>query len=242
MWIHRGQRYVVVAVLIAALGTLTGCDPAQPVDPSPSASAGPTGPAVTSAPAATARPVAIADASTDRLLQASDLTSSYDRYTTGGDELAQVVHLPCATGAPASDAGIIDRAAISMSFGSAPPPVAVDSQVSETLTRYGPGGAAQYMSELTAALSACPSEPSGSRTLTRTVVERDFAGDESVLIGISYPPNANPAMLSISGRYQVVLRADDVVMVLLVGPFETGDVRRDTLDRTLEVAIARAED
>jgi hypothetical protein len=228
-----------------ALGALPGCDSPAPVGPSPAA---PTSSAATTdAPAVTptrapAHPFVIADASTGRLLQAADGLSSYDRHAIRDDELARLVHLPCVTGTPASDARINGRAGMSMAFASAPPPYGVDSQVSQTLTLYRAGGAIQYMSELAAALTACPSEPSGSRTLTRTVVQRDFAGDESLLIGINYSAAANPTMPSVSSMYQVVLRADDVVMVLLVEPFETGDVRRETLDRMLEAAIARAED
>jgi hypothetical protein len=248
---RRTLRITITTALSATLAAVVGCQ-SPPIDAAPSGppgaiSPGAVGPSGSAGPAATAtgpsgRPVAIADASTDRLLQGADAYSSYDPHPARDDELTRVVRLPCATGGAASDARIIDRAGMSMSFASEPPPYGLDSQVSEALTIYRPGGASQYMSELAAALTACPTEAAGSSPLTRTLVQRDFAGDESLLIGYDYPAPANPAMPAIRGAYLVALRADDVVMVLLVTPFESGNVRRGTLDSILAAAIARAED
>jgi hypothetical protein len=101
-----------------------------------------------------------------------------------------------------------------------------------------PNGAPQYMSELTAALAACQSD----RRLSYTVVASNFAGDQSVLIRVDQAPPGDPRVPSVSSWYQVVMRADDVVMVLTVTPFESGSVPRETVDTMLDVAIGRAED
>jgi hypothetical protein len=71
---------------------------------------------------------------------------------------------------------VVDRNGIGISFG-------VQAQqiyghVSEVLTLYRPGGAAQYLSELTTAVATCATDPA----TTRTVAAKSFAGDESLLI------------------------------------------------------------
>lgn len=132
---------------------------------------------------------------------------------------------------------MIDRNAIGMSFGF--PAQQVYGHVSEVLTLYGRGGAAQYMSELTAAVATCPT----NTEITRRVAARSFAGDESVLIfttiqwgGSGQTPEPQP-----SSRYLAVIRADDVVMVLEVGPLDSGLTERETIDTMIDIAIKRAE-
>jgi hypothetical protein len=192
-------------------------------------------------PTSTPTPVSIADASPTRLLRDTDVSSPYGRRALSPTEQAATVRLPCASGPPASDAQVVDRSAMGMSFASTPPG-AVDSDVTETLTLYGPGGATRYVAELTAALAACPSEPSGSGTVGHAIVQRGIAGDESVVIADTNSPPANPRIPSISGTFTVVVRADDVVLVLRLSPFESGETRREVLDQVLAKAIGRAED
>ena len=107
------------------------------------------------------------------------------------------------------------------------------------LTLYRPGGAAQYIAELTAAVATCPTKAEK----TRTVAARSFAGDESVLIleefvggGSGQTPVPTP-----SSSYRAVIRADDVVMLLYVGPLESGLTQRETIDTMIDIAIKRAE-
>jgi hypothetical protein len=164
----------------------------------------------------------------------------------GGDEILPrarqlaLVTPPCATAAPASEALVVDRNAIGMSFGF--PAQQIYGHVSEVLTLYRPGGAAQYMSELTAALPPCATN---SET-TRTVAAKSFAGDESVLILSTFQGSGSMQVGQTpipvpSSSYRAVIRADDVVMVLEVGPLESGLTQRETNDTMIDIAIKRAE-
>ena len=132
---------------------------------------------------------------------------------------------------------MVDRNAIGMSFGF--PAQQIYGHVSEVLTLYHPGGAAQYMSELTAAVATCATNTG----TTRTVAAKSFAGDDSILIfttfmggGSGQTPVPTP-----SSSYRAVIRADDVVMVLEVQPLESGLTQRETMDTMIDIAIKRAE-
>jgi hypothetical protein len=147
-----------------------------------------------------------------------------------------MVTTPCAAAAPASEALVVDRNATNMSFGFQEP---MHSTVSEVLTLYRPGGAAQYMSELTAAVATCAT----STEIRRTVAAESFAGDESVLIFSTFQGGGSgqtPIPIP-SSSYRAVIRADDVVMVLDVEPLESGLIQRETIDTMIDIAIKRAE-
>lgn len=233
----------LLAWLILFTAVLTGCGssptgeptaaPASPITASDAATTS-TPPAPPPVPA---RPVNISDASTDRLLQASDAPSTYGAQPLPPPDLAASTRLPCATTAPASDTEIVDQNGMTMSF-ALRPDNGYDSQAAQVLTLYGPGGAARYMSELTAALAACPVD----QWLSYTLDASNFGGDESTLIRVDHAPPRDPRVPYVSSWYRVVMRADDVVMVLSIAPFESGSVLRETVDTMLDIAISRAED
>jgi hypothetical protein len=107
------------------------------------------------------------------------------------------------------------------------------------LTLYRPGGAAQYMSEVAAAVATCAT----NRESTRTVAARSFAGDESLLILDSFlgGGSGQTPMPIPSSSYRAVIRTGDVVMVLVVEPLESGLTERQTSDTMIDIAITRAE-
>jgi len=232
-----GGVAVIVAVLALLVPLLRPDGARVPVGPStprPSESVSHS-PSPTSAPAPS-RPVSIADASAGRLLQASDAPSTYGREPLSAAELAASARLPCATTDAATDAQVLDRNGMTMSFG-LQPSQGFDSQAFQTLTLYRPGGAAQYMSDLGAALATCPADQGRSYAADAS----NFAGDESVLIRVNPAPPSDPAIPYTASWYQVVMRAGDVVMILKVTPFESGSVPRQTIDTMLDLAISRAE-
>lgn len=229
------RKFAGCAVLVSVL--LAGCDGptsqnADPTSPATSgtASLGTSTPTPTTAPPASPAPpapakVVLPDASARRLIQAGDTAQSAAREALSSDRQLRMVTLPCATAAPASDALVVDRNAMNMSFSLNAQPIF--QTVSESLTSYRPGGAAQYLSELNAALTRCPTD----RVTTFTVAARSFAGDESVLILNTFQNGSS---------YRAVIRAGDVVMVLDVQPLESGQTERATADTMIDVALKRA--
>jgi hypothetical protein len=234
--------YRLVGCALVMFVLLTGCDgpTGATTDPtSPGSPALGTAGSSDATPTAArpARPVLIPDASARRLIQDGDTPQGGGRESLSLARQLAVVTPPCATAAPASEALEVERNAIGTSFGF--PAQQIYGHVSEVLTLYGPGGAAQYMSEVTAALATCAT----NTQTTRTIAARSFAGDESVLIFSTFMGGGSgqtPVPIP-SSSYRAVIRADDVVMVLDVGPLESGLTQRETMDTMIDIAIKRAE-
>jgi hypothetical protein len=121
---------------------------------------------------------------------------------------------------------VVERNAMNMAFSLDAQPI--HQTVSEALTLYRSGGAAQYMSALTAALAGCPTD----HGTTLTVAARSFAGDESVLILNTFQNGSS---------YRAVIRAGDVVVVVDVQPLESGQTERATADAMIRIALKRAQ-
>ena len=223
------RKFAGCALLVSVL--LAGCDGAT------SHNADPTAPpasktvtfgetSTTPAPAASsAQRVVIPDASARRLIQVGDSAQGAAREALTPDRQLRMVTLPCATAGPAGDALVVERNALNMSFSLDAQPIR--QTVSEALTLYPAGGAAQYLSELNAALARCPTD----HGTTFTVAARSFAGDESVLILDTFQNGSS---------YRAVIRAGDVVMVLDVQPLESGLTERATAEAMIGVALRRA--
>jgi hypothetical protein len=94
------------------------------------------------------------------------------------------------------------------------------------------------MSELTAALAGCQQDDDVNVSAAAT----NFAGDQSVLIELASGPLNNPALPYVGNSYKAVIRADDVVLSIHIGPFESGGITRERAQTILDLAIHRAED
>jgi hypothetical protein len=185
--------------------------------------------------ASLARPVAIPDAAAYRLIQLSDTPQSAVRETLSQEWRGALVTPPCATAAPASDTLVVERTTVGMAFELQGGPIV--STVWEMLTRYRPGGAAQYMSELTAALAACGAEDG----ITRTFAARSFAGDDSVLVLSTFISGLTMQTQQLHATYFAAIRSREVALLLSVQPVESGEIQRATMDRMIDIAIKRAE-
>jgi len=232
MFVYR--KFAGCALVVSVL--LGGCDGrtspnADPTPPPGTATLGSTTPTPTAAPPASPAPPAagkavIPDASARRLIQVGDTAQGAAREALSLDRQLRMVTLPCATAAPATDALVVERNAMNMAFSLDAQPIY--QTVSEALTLYRSGGAAQYMSALTAALAGCPTD----HGTTLTVAARSFAGDESVLILNTFQNGSS---------YRAVIRAGDVVVVVDVQPLESGQTERATADAMIRVALKRAQ-
>jgi hypothetical protein len=238
-------RYRLVVIALCALA-VTGCTgtpnpPAPGSDPSTggaSPSSVASGAVASATPSPTPRPVSIADAEANRLIQAGDVPNGRPRHVLSDAEVRALVTLPCASAMPASDAQVAQRNGMAMEFSFKD--AMIDSGVREVLTLYRSGGAAAYMSELTAALAVCATD---ARQVTRTVMKENFAGDASVLFQLKYPKPPTIGTPYVESLYLAAIRAGDVVMVLEIGPYESGG--GTTLlyaQATIAFAIKRAQD
>jgi hypothetical protein len=108
--------------------------------------------------------------------------------------------------------------------------------VSQTITVYRSGGAAKALSELRAAVKACPTETDGPNTYKHEVVSAPKRGDGSMLVKVT---GANDQIPIGYAAYVSVVRLGDVVSVLFAVGWEGATVERAEIDSFTQQAIRR---
>jgi hypothetical protein len=262
------RRRTVTAIALAAVvaAGATGCTSAPPAGSSAVA----TITATTSAAASTsvvASPSASAIASAeppvptfaltltpavtaDRLLRVSDNGGRPPQSgvaPVGAAFIAGDLSPPCATAAP-NEAALAERVSISLPYRASDSNISPDNDVlfdgavNEILSRYQPGGAAQFLAAWKTAVAACPHEEfSATRTVSdHTVVGTGFAGPDSVLVrtisgGPPDQPYSDPQT-----SYVAVIRSGDVIILLSFAGYEGGSASRTDVDRLIGAALTRA--
>lgn len=194
---------------------LAGCAPLTPTDPAgPSNLADPTPSGAGAIGTATAEPSEIPLAA---LLTGEDVGPGYtaEEWLQGDDHGSigmMLAYCGVVDFSEASDHTISQRrvsAAIPLGDGVTP-----EQYVLETVTRYEPGWAQQYVDDLAATQPDCTDIPvmgSSDDIATWTIVGADFAGDRSLLIHEERPGGT---------QFHAVVRQGDVVAELRI---HTGD-------------------
>jgi hypothetical protein len=108
--------------------------------------------------------------------------------------------------------------------------------VSHTITVYRAGGATRALSELRAAVTACPTETDGANAYTHEVVPAPKRGDGSVLVKVTGANSEIPVGFS---AYVSMVRLGDVVSVLYAVGWEGATVERAEIDSFTEQAVRR---
>jgi hypothetical protein len=108
--------------------------------------------------------------------------------------------------------------------------------VSHTITVYRSGGAARALSELRAAVTACPTETDGANTYTHEVVSAPTRGDGSLLVKVTGTNTQIPIGYA---AYVSVVRLGDVVSVLSAVGWEGATVERADIDSFTQQAVRR---
>jgi hypothetical protein len=101
-----------------------------------------------------------------------------------------------------------------------PPDYVPDSEISETLWRYEPGGAARFLTDLKAALARCPGPTGDSGAVTR-IVSTNLGGDESVLLKSTWTVEQGGPHQHIT--YLAVARVNDTVVAVRDNGYESAD-------------------
>ena len=238
------RRSVLLAVVTA---TIAGCTPSAPPPTPPPALAtlGTLAPTSTFFPTAFPTGVGpvVGDVSPARVLQAAD--GGYEPYGYGlmaPARVAEVLQPPCDGAAAASEALLDGRASATMSFRYRGPNSPYDGTVDEVLTRYRADGAARLITEWRTAVAACPHLDLGPVTAENAIVASGFAGPESILVTTvrSGPTSRDDPLRFSATDYTALVRIGDAMIVLRVGPWETGSPRRADVDRLIGAALTRA--
>jgi hypothetical protein len=108
--------------------------------------------------------------------------------------------------------------------------------VSHTITVYRSGGAARALSELRAAVTACPTRTDGPNTYTHEIVSTPRRGDGSLLVKVT---GANAQIPIGYAAYVSVVRLGDVVSVLFAVGWEGATVERAEIDSFTQQAVRR---
>ena len=141
---------------------------------------------------------------------------------------------PCNDRLPSDDLRLA-RAAAYVLFRFQPDGYTPDGTAYEVITRYRSGGASAYLADLKAAVQRCP----GTGAVTRSVVETNFAGDESVLVREVH--TADFEGTPIESEYLVAaVRLGELIVILDGSGWEGGQVARESYDRVLAAALTRA--
>jgi hypothetical protein len=101
-----------------------------------------------------------------------------------------------------------------------PPDNVPDSEISETLWRYEPGGAARFLADLKAALARCPGPTGDSGVVTR-IVSTNLGGDESVLLKLTWTVEQGGPHQHIA--YLAVARVNDTVVAVRDNGYENAN-------------------
>jgi len=246
----RTRSALVAFVALAAVSQAAACAaaPTAPSTGSPSGTS--TTPvaspslAVSPSPSTStvlAGPFVVSDVKPSRFLQRVDVGSP-DYYVPATqlqpDREARIVGGACAK-APESDELVIERASIGSMYQLDARP----GEVAEIVTRYQTGGAAQYLTEISAGVMTCARvDHSPSVWSEYTIVATGFAGDASMLI---MQEEFSPPTTASSGHtisYQAVVRGGDAVLILVVSGAESSNAERVHVDRLIKAAVERARD
>jgi hypothetical protein len=259
--VNRRTVAVALAALAAATSACTSTPPAGSAAPTTSvASTPPTAsPSAASTPTATASPeppvptfalTGIPAVTADRLLRVADnggkppqagVTAVPPGFIAG--ELSP----PCATAAP-NEAMLAERVSISLPYRahdtniSPDNDVLFDGAVNEILSRYQPGGGAQFLAAWKAAVPACPHEDfAATRTVSdHVVVGTGFAGPDSILVRTISAGSPDQPYSDPHTSYVAVIRSGDVIILLSFAGYEGGSASRIDVDRLIGAALARA--
>ena len=113
--------------------------------------------------------------------------------------------------------------------------------VSQTITAYRDGGAAEFMDRLRGIVADCDSYDQGDVTVTFEVLDPPAAGDEAVYLLRTWPPGdetrPNPSEARI-----VVIRVGDVVTVLFDQGWEMADSDPAYVAQLIPMAVGAIED
>jgi hypothetical protein len=185
----------------------------------------------------------VADVAPARLLQTTD--GGYDPYGYGvmpPDRAGAVLRPPCASAAGPSEALLDRRVSATMSYRFSGPTTVYDGTVDEVLTRYRSDGAARLLAEWKTAVAVCPHLDVDPVATDYAIVASGFAGHESILVTStrSGPTSRDDPQRFSSTDYTALIRVGDAMIVLRVGPWETGSPRREDVDRLIGGALTRA--
>jgi hypothetical protein len=234
------RRSVLLAVVTA---TIAGCTPSAP-PPTPPPALATLG---TLAPTSTFFPTVVGpvvgDVSPARVLQAAD--GGYEAYGYGmmaPARVAEVLQPPCAGAAGPSEALLDRRASATMAYRYRGPNSTYDGTVDEVLTRYRADGAARLITEWRMAVATCPHLDLDPVTADNAIVASGFAGPDSILVTTvrSGPTSRDDPLRFSATDYTALVRIGDAMIVLRVGPWETGSPRRADVDRLIGAALTRA--
>jgi hypothetical protein len=231
------------AAVSAAALAFGGCAASGTPTPEPALSVPATSTLATAA-APSSPPLVVPDVTPARFLQLSD--GGYDAH--GGREIPaenQAALLANACGAPAtSEQKLIERSSFSMSYRFSDPEWTYDGDVEEIISRYEPGGAAEYLTEIEQAVASCPHKAysDSPATVDYAIVPAAVVGNDSVLITEyvdSHPTEFKPYRTSYT-TMKMIIRAGDATILLRVTGWEGSDVKREHLDRLVQAALTRA--
>src|SRR6266508_879354 len=117
-----------------------------------------------------------------------------------------------------------------------------DGTFDETITTYRSDGAVQFVAQLRAAVTACPTQTRDGTTFQHRLLSGTPYGDESILIAVRYPTR-DPEGRPTGGddvRLISVVRVGGVVMVLYEQGWEAGwSADRAVVDTFTKTALAR---
>jgi hypothetical protein len=113
--------------------------------------------------------------------------------------------------------------------------------VSQTITAYRDGGAEEFMERLRGIVANCDTFDQGDVTVTYEVLDPPAAGDEAIYLLRTWPPGDETRPTPSEARI-VVIRAGDVVTVLLDQAWETGDSDPEYVARLIPMAVGAIED
>ncbi len=209
---------------------------AEPPSPTPATSA-PSSPAPTSPSHTKPAPTTIPDSA---FLQLADTNGEERPAPAPSDNM-----LPSLCGAKyVSDSSIQARRTMHITYWKGRHPVGTvpDGTFDETITTYRSDGGVQFMAELRAAVTACPTQTRDHTTYRHRILSGSAYGDESMLIEMRYPtvdvegrPTGGDDVRLIS-----VVRIDGVVMVLYEQGWEAGwSAEGPVVDSFTRTAVSR---
>lgn len=212
---HRRRRTRVALVAAAAAVTIAGATgtvaaarlDSAPPDPgvSPTVAPAPQSPTVASPSPTTAPPATVPGGDrapvNELLLRPEDVGPGYRTASGGGDWTFEFSASMLGCRSAPRPVMAVEGADRSLLRGA---PEA-DDRLSEAVSRYGPGDASRYLAEVRARVAAC--EPVGTQTIS--IADRDFAGEEALLVTVDYGGQVT---------HHVLVRQGDLLAELFVKP------------------------